>query len=179
MHLSMLSPMGVTPGICGAFDLCCVPHPWEFDLESRSQGGDICFFLRGGIGLSHIIPCAHLCAARQKNPWKTVVFNEGMHLFLYLYKNTTSHYSFSTLIDGTPYFVGIVVDVDSLLIRESSVGSLLNIFHPLTRWGIFDQIWPNFGAPRWGLWPKILLKSRMPHICPGSPPSGLTLIHAL
>ena len=63
-----------------------------------------------------------------------------MHLFLYLYKNTTSHYSFSTLIDGTPYFVAIVVDVDLLFIRESNVESLLNIFYSLTRWGIFDQI---------------------------------------
>ena len=45
--------------------------------------------------------------------------------------------------------------------------------------GIFDLIWPNFGAPRWGFWPKILLKSQMPHICPGSPRSGLTLIDAL
>ena len=45
--------------------------------------------------------------------------------------------------------------------------------------GIFDLIWPSFGAPRWGLWPKNLLKSQMPHICPGSPPSGLTLIGAL
>ena len=35
MHLSMLSPRGGggggTPGICGAFDLFCLPHPWEFD----------------------------------------------------------------------------------------------------------------------------------------------------
>ena len=28
-------------------------------------------------------------------------------MFLYLYKNITSHLSFSILIDGTPYFVGI------------------------------------------------------------------------
>ena len=63
--------------------------------------------------------------------------------FLYLYKNTTSHYSFSILIDGTPYFVRIVWivdDMDSLFVRKSSVGGLLNIFYPLTRWGIFDQI---------------------------------------
>ena len=71
--------------------------------------------------------------------------NEGKQLFSYLYKDTTSHYSFSILIDGTPYmyFVGIVWivdDMDSLFVRESSVGSLLNIFYPLTRWGIFDQI---------------------------------------
>ena len=72
-----------------------------------------------------------------------VVFNGGKHLFLYLYKNTTSHYSFSILIDGTPYFVGIgwiVDDMDSLSFTESSVGSLLNTCYPLTRWGIFDQI---------------------------------------
>lgn len=22
---------GGTPAICGAVDLCCLPHPWEFD----------------------------------------------------------------------------------------------------------------------------------------------------
>ena len=34
MYLSMLSPRGgggVTPGICGAFDLYCLPHHREFD----------------------------------------------------------------------------------------------------------------------------------------------------
>ena len=35
---------GGTPGICGAFDLFCLPHPREFDLESGPQGGDVCFF---------------------------------------------------------------------------------------------------------------------------------------
>ena len=72
-----------------------------------------------------------------------VVFNGGKHLFLYLYKNTNSHNSSSIGIDGTPYFVGIVWivdDMDSLFVRESNVGSLLNIFYPLTKWGIFDQI---------------------------------------
>ena len=69
----------------------------------------------------------------------------------------------------------IVDDMDSLFVRESSVGSLLNIFYPLTKWGIFDQIWPNDGAPRWGFWSKILLKNQMPHICPGSPPLGLNI----
>ena len=46
MHLSMLSPRGGggTPGICGAFDLYCPPHPREFDQESGSQDGDVCFF---------------------------------------------------------------------------------------------------------------------------------------
>ena len=74
-------------------------------------------------------------------------------MFLYLYKNTSSHYSFSILIDGTPYFVGIIEDVDSHFVRESSVGSLLNIFLSLTTGGggyliRFDQI----SGPRvqWG-----------------------------
>ena len=65
----------------------------------------------------------------------------------------------------TPYFVGIVWtvdDMDSLFVRESGVGSLLNIFYPLTKWGIFDQIWPNFGAPRWGFWPKFFWKIKCP-----------------
>ena len=42
--------------------------------------------------------------------------------------------------------------------------------NPGSALGIFDLIWPSFGAPQWGFWPKILLKSQMPHICPGSPP---------
>ena len=69
--------------------------------------------------------------------------------------------------------------------------SILNIFYPLTRRMpllkitsacrtklkvvIFDLIWANFGALRWGFWLKILLKSQMPHIWPGSPPLGLNI----
>ena len=30
-NVSMLSPTEGTPGICGAFDLYCLPHPREFD----------------------------------------------------------------------------------------------------------------------------------------------------
>ena len=36
--------------------------------------------------------------------------------------------------------VWIVDDMDSFFVRESGVGSLLNIFYSLTRWAIFDQI---------------------------------------
>ena len=39
-----VKPEGGTPGICGAFDLFCLPNPREFDLESGPQGGDVCFF---------------------------------------------------------------------------------------------------------------------------------------
>ena len=98
-------------------------------------------FLGGGIGQCHIICACYVLVCVQhvhKSPERTVVFNGGTHLFLCLYENTTSHYSFSILIDGTPgYFVGIVWivdDMDSLFVRGSSVGSLLNIFYPLTRW---------------------------------------------
>ena len=41
--------------------------------------------------------------------------------------------------------------------------------------GIFDLIWPNFGAPWQEFWPKILLKSQIPHVCPGSSPLGLNI----
>ena len=61
-------------------------------------------------------------------------------MYTYLYKNTTSHYLSSILADGTPYFAGIVDDMDSLFVSECSVGNVLIFFNPLTRWGIFDQI---------------------------------------
>ena len=60
MHLSMLSPRGGTLGICGAFDLYCLPHPWEFDLESGPQGGDVCFFCTeewDQVTSSHVLVC--------------------------------------------------------------------------------------------------------------------------
>ena len=44
---------------------------------------------------------------------------------MYLYKNTTSHYLSSILTDGTPYFAGIVDDMDSLFVSECSVGNVL------------------------------------------------------
>ena len=52
------------------------------------------------MGPSHITPCARLCAGHLRigvarlKPWKTAVFNRGKELFLYLYKNSASHYSF-------------------------------------------------------------------------------------
>ena len=111
-----------------------------------------------------------------KSPERQLFFMEVSTCF-YIYTKT-SHHSFSILTDGTPYFVGIVWiadDMNSLFIRESSVGSLLNIFYPLTRWGIFDQIWPNSGAPQWwGFWPKFFWKATAPHM-PGALPLGLNM----
>ena len=63
-HVSMLSPrrVGGTPGICGAFDLYCLPHPssgiW---LRIWVPGSGRLLFLHGGMGPSHV-PCARLCA---------------------------------------------------------------------------------------------------------------------
>ena len=94
-------------------------------------------FLSGGIAPRHIFPCARLCTGR---PWKTVVFSRAKYLFLYLYKNTTSHYSFSIWIDGTQYFVGIADNNNSLFVRKSSVG----------RWGIFDTSLHEIFATLWG-----------------------------
>ena len=45
-----------------------------------------------------------------------------------LYKNTTSYYLSSILTDGTPYFAGIVDDMDSLYVSECSVGNVLIFF---------------------------------------------------
>ena len=78
MHLSILSPSGGTPGICGAFDLFCLPHPREFDLESGFKGGDVCFFARRNT------MCSSVCSADIK-ALKDGCFNGGKHLFLYLY----------------------------------------------------------------------------------------------
>ena len=83
-----------------------------------------------------------VCSAAIK-ALKNGCFNGSKHLFLYLYRSTTFHYPFSILIEGTCYLVGIVWivdDMDSLYVWESSLGSLLNIFYSLIRWGIFDQI---------------------------------------
>ena len=70
-------------------------------LRIWAPGWGCLLFLHGGMGPSPIVPCARLCAghlgievARLK-PWKTAVFNRRKHLFLHLYKNTTSRYLFS------------------------------------------------------------------------------------
>ena len=60
--------------------------------------GKFAFFARRNG--SHITPCARLCAGHLRigvarlKPWQTAVFNRGKELFLYLYKNSASHYSF-------------------------------------------------------------------------------------
>lgn len=53
---SFYASISVRPkGMCGAFDLYRLPHPWE--LGPRV---DVCF-LRGGVGPSHSVPCTNLC----------------------------------------------------------------------------------------------------------------------
>ena len=55
-----VKPEGGTLGICGAFDLYCLLHPQEFDLDSESQGGDICFFCTkewDQVTSSHVLVC--------------------------------------------------------------------------------------------------------------------------
>ena len=87
----MLSPWGGgggTPGICGAFDLHCLPHPREFDLESEPQGGDVCFFCTeewDQVTSSHVLVCHPGIEVARLKPWKTAVFNRRKHLLLYLY----------------------------------------------------------------------------------------------
>ena len=97
-----VKPEGWDPGHMWAGIWPLLPFPpsgiW---LKFWVPGLGRLLFLRRGMGPSHFIPCACLCASHlgievvQLKPWKTAVFNEGKHLFLYLYQNTTSHYSFS------------------------------------------------------------------------------------
>ena len=58
----MLIPRGGgTPGICGAFDLCCLPHPWEFDWHLWVPGwGRLLFCMEewDQVILSHVLVCA-------------------------------------------------------------------------------------------------------------------------
>ena len=49
-----------TPGICGAFDLYCPPHPSGICLRIWVPGWERLVFMRGGMGPSHIVPCARL-----------------------------------------------------------------------------------------------------------------------
>ena len=87
--------------------------------KSGSQGGDICFFF----------------AWRNRTKSHHSMCSSVASTCFYIYTKTlllTTSYLFSILIDETPYFVGIVDDMDSIFVRESSIGSVLNIFYPLT-----------------------------------------------
>ena len=70
MHLSVnVKPEGGGgggAGICGAFDLYCLPHPHKFDYESGPQGGDICLFVQRNGTKSH----RPMCSSVQQPPWK-------------------------------------------------------------------------------------------------------------
>ena len=79
-----------------------------------------------------------MCSSVRRSSWElsTAVSNRGKSTCLY--KNTSSHYSFSIQINGAPYFVGIVwiVDIKYRLIFRQRIerwNSILNIFYPLTR----------------------------------------------
>ena len=68
-----VKPEGGEPrGICGAFDLFCLPHPREFDLESGPQGGDVCFFLQAGLVASHV--CVGHLGIHWSAGWKARLF---------------------------------------------------------------------------------------------------------
>ena len=99
MHLSMLSPKGDPRAYLGHLTAIVFP---AFENLTKNLGQwvfwEVCFFARRNG--SHITPCARLCAGHLRigvarlKPWQTAVFNRGKELFLYLYKNSASHYSF-------------------------------------------------------------------------------------
>ena len=103
MSQAKLSVRGGTPGIhvCGTFDFYLPSPPSEIWLRTRVPGWGCLLFMCEGMGPSQIVSCACLCAGHlgievvRLKPWKTAVFNRGKQLFLYLYKNSAFHYSFS------------------------------------------------------------------------------------
>ena len=94
------------------------------------RAGTCAFFARRNRTKSHHSMCLSVFRAdTYKSPERQLFSMEvSTSVFLYLYKNTTSHYLFSILTDGTPYFAGIVDDMDSLFVSECSVGNLLHFF---------------------------------------------------
>ena len=143
MHLSMLSLRGGPQAHIGQLISIAFPTLGNLTKDLGPRVGAFAFFAQRNRTKAHHPMCSSVCSVAIKALKNSCFQWRYACLFLYLYKNTTSHYSFSKLIDGTPYFVGIgwiVDDMDSLSFMESSVGSLLNTCNPLTRWGIFDQI---------------------------------------
>ena len=58
MHVSMLSPRRGTPGVCGAFDLYCLPHPRELTNNLGPRVGTFVFFARRNKTKSHHPMCS-------------------------------------------------------------------------------------------------------------------------
>ena len=145
MHLSTLSPRGWRGPRAYMYvgHLTSVAFPTLRNL-TKNLGPRVrtfAFFTRRNRMKSHHSMYSSVFRAARKALKDGCFQWRYKHFFLYLYKNTTSHYLFSILIDGTPYFAGIVDDMDLVFISKCGVGSLtINFFYPLPRWGIFDQI---------------------------------------
>ena len=107
MHLSMLSLRGVGPQ-AHMGQLISIAFPTLGNLTKNLGSRMLVFalFTRGNRTKAHHPMCSSVCSVAIKALKNRCFQWRYMHfLFLYLYKNTTSHYSFSKLIDGTPYFV--------------------------------------------------------------------------
>ena len=66
---------GGTLGICGVFDLYCLPQP----RESGPQGGDVCFFCAeqwDQVTSSHVLVCA--LAILEVPVWRLKAFQSGL-----------------------------------------------------------------------------------------------------
>ena len=99
--LSMLSPRGEDAWAYVGHLTYIAFHILGIRLRIWVPGWGRLLFLYGGMGASHIIPCAHLYAGHlgievgQLKPQKTAVFNRGKQLFFIFIQNSTSQYLIS------------------------------------------------------------------------------------
>ena len=179
MHLSMLSPRGDLGHMWGIWPLLPFP-PLGIWLRIWIPGWGHLLFLCRGIGPSHIIPCARLCAARLWKPWKTFVFNVST-CFIFLQKHFLSLLIFNISWWNTLPF-GDCVDCWWYGLAFGRPKHWKSIKYYFIHWlgGGYLIRYDQILGPHGGILTKNFLKSQMPHICPGCPPSpsGLTLIDA-
>ena len=160
MYLSMLSLRGGPRAYVRNLTSIASPTLRNLTKDLGPRVGTFAFNAQGNRTKSHHPMCLSVCSAAIKALKDSCLFVEVSTCF-YIYKNTTSHHSFSILIDGTPYIVGIVWivdDMDSLFVRESSVGSQIFFIHWLGGGYLirFDQILGHH--VRRGFWPKFFWK---------------------
>ena len=78
-----------------------------------------------------------MCSSVHWSSWKlsTAVSNRGKNTFYTKTLVLTTHFQYKLMEHLTLWgFCGLLIlNIDSLFVRESSIGILLNIFYPLTR----------------------------------------------
>ena len=122
MHLSMLSPRGGPRANVG--HLISIAFVTHGNLTKNLFPGWGCLLLlHGGMGPSHIIPCAHLCVSHLGNSVqlfltevKALVYTKSLVL--------TTHFQYKLMEHLTLWGLCglLILNINSLFVRESSVG---------------------------------------------------------